>query len=414
MASITLTALLSCVMTPVFARFHEDDAREIDAEERNNTETWNDKNSYRYPRRWTKLWSDVEVGYRSNAGSLNMTRFNFEDDIKIAPRPLDEFTASYTQSRREDFVSSDFESETRLGWSFLPGWRVSILGDSGTWKEYGDMGASLKLFETSDSHLEFLWWSVDHYYDSKKSDPDATRDGPTRSFGADLKWLAGDFALTAKLERDLPLRWRSPMAGWDYTYARDTFTGQVDFSLNSSRHAWLSVDARSKRESKHSLIMMDRSKSMRHLSVISEVGYGLRGADAADYSVAAQWITRRVRYEYTGARETPQAWQETWGPRTVSRDEAGFLWTRHAPLSPRIAAQNGFYVNLVRAREDERDWNTTEVKYQFMLDLTLSPRSFFGVNTTWDVDQITRDWPYSSSAPFRPWGGGNLQFLMAM
>ena len=114
------------------ARFNRADADQVDAEERNNTETWNDKNSYRYPRRWVEAWRQVQVGYRASAGSLNASRFCYDEDIKIEPDHLAKFTAGFEQSRREDLVEQNIEREIRLGWSFLQGMRVSLLGDGDT------------------------------------------------------------------------------------------------------------------------------------------------------------------------------------------------------------------------------------------------------------------------------------------
>ena len=66
----------------------------------------------------------------------------------------------------------------------------------------------------------------------------------------------------------------------------------------------------------------------------------------------------------------------------------------------------------MHVREDERIWDATEIKYQLLLDIKLNKNSMFGINTTLDIDQIARDFPYSKKAPFRPWGGGDLQFMM--
>ena len=32
------------------------------------------------------------------------------------------------------------------------------------------------------------------------------------------------------------------------------------------------------------------------------------------------------------------------------------------------------------------------------------------LNTTWDIDQLKDDFPYKTAA-FKPWGGGNIQFV---
>ena len=167
--------IIFLISSPSLARFIHDDAANVDSEERSNTETWNDKNSYRYPLSWNQAWNSSELGYRVNAGSLNVSRFAFEDDVKIAPNPLSPLTASFLQSRREDLVEQSLEREIRLGWAFIPRMRLSLLGDSDTFKEYGDLGLALALWETSTSRTEVYYWNIDNYYKSKKSDDNAVR-----------------------------------------------------------------------------------------------------------------------------------------------------------------------------------------------------------------------------------------------
>jgi hypothetical protein len=94
------------------------------------------------------------------------------------------------------------------------------------------------------------------------------------------------------------------------------------------------------------------------------------------------------------------------------RHEWALILSRYGRVNFHTAIQHGFYVNDVLIREDAREWKTWELKYQLLFDFKLNPNTRLGVNTTWDVDQVTRDFPYSKKAPFRPWGGGDLQFQM--
>ena len=98
--------------SPLWARFDPVDALWIDPEEKNNTETWNDKNSYRYPVPWTREWMRAEMGYRVNAGSLNVSRFNFEDDVPslhaVAKRTV-------SMTKREDCLISIAPVVFRIG-----------------------------------------------------------------------------------------------------------------------------------------------------------------------------------------------------------------------------------------------------------------------------------------------------------
>lgn len=398
-------------------RFDPEDAKMVDAEEKNNTESWNDKNSYRYPKRWDDQWSRADMGYRVNAGSLNVSRFNYEDDIRLAPRPLDEFTASYTQSRREDLAEQTIDREVRVGWRFIEGMRFSILGDVNTFKEFGDLGVALAVWEAPSERTEIYYWSVDHYYDSKRSDDAAHRDKNSQTIGLQTTRLTetGRIGWAARYEYDSPVEWSHPAAGWQYAYERNWFDGRIDVPISSNYTAYGSLTAERKIEKKVSLISGAAGrvfKFMERQSAIAEVGMDVRSGEGIQYTAAVQTVRRRVGYDYGSLAEGVAGWSETNGPKSVHRDEWGLILTRHRSITPRFAFQHGASVNDVRIKEDNRIWKTIEVKYQALFDFTLNENTFMGINTTWDIDQIIRDYPYPEKAPFRPWGGGALLFMM--
>ena len=66
------------------ARFLTEDAEQIDPEELLSTETWNDRLSYRYPVYWDSLWDAADTAFRVNAGSLNVNRFDYAEDLKLS------------------------------------------------------------------------------------------------------------------------------------------------------------------------------------------------------------------------------------------------------------------------------------------------------------------------------------------
>jgi hypothetical protein len=105
-------------------------------------------------------------------------------------------------------------------------------------------------------------------------------------------------------------------------------------------------------------------------------------------------------------------WRESKSPEKVYRQEWGFIATRYGQVNDVLAIQHGAYLNDVLIREDATEWKTFEIKYQLMFDLALNQNARLGINTTWDIDQVVRDYPYPKKSPFRPWGGGDLQFLM--
>src|SRR5688572_27713821 len=99
-----LLLLLYVLSSPAHARFLLEDADLVDREERNNTETYNDKLSYRYPVAWDRLWAAHDTGFRVNAGSLNLSRFDYLEDVKLQPFRERDAAFAYRHSRREDFI----------------------------------------------------------------------------------------------------------------------------------------------------------------------------------------------------------------------------------------------------------------------------------------------------------------------
>ena len=411
---ILLTAILAL---PAEARFDHGDAAQIDAEEANNTETWNDKNSYRYPVTWEHEWQASEMAYRVNAGSLNVSRFNFADDIKFAPNPLERLTAAFTQSRREDLVEKTIDRELRIGWAFIPGMRLSLLGDADTLKEYGDLGLALTLSESPGRRTEVYAWGVDYYYASKRSDDAATRTKESKTYGmrSDHQRRGDLIGWQAKVEWDTPVDWTLPSAGWRYQYDRRLFDGRIELAPDPSNALYASALWERKTEGKTALTTVDAPatyKSMIRDSLVTELGSEYHDSSHIQYTAAVQRVWRRVHYDMSAAFSGVSIPGETRSPASVLRQEWGLILTRYATIDDDWSLQHGMMANDVSIQEDHRSWKTVELKYQLLFDFHLNDRTRFALNTTWDIDQIVRDYPYSKKSPFRPWGGGDLQFMM--
>ena len=400
--------------TSAMGRFDHRDADRVDSEERNNTETYNDRNSYRYPRSWNDQWGDAQFGYLSSAGSLNVSRFLYAEELKIAPDPMAQFTASFSQSRREDLIEQTLDREIRLGWSFMPGARFSILGDGDSFKEFGDMGIALTLLESKSSRLELYYWNVDNYYRSKKSDVNAHRPLDSQTVGVIVEQTSNVLGTKyfLQIENDSPLEWHYPAKGFQYEYWRKSITLKIKWPVMNQHSLYFDSRLEQKMENKSSLVLESVAKKMlRRVSEI-EVGIDQKSSDDVRYTAAIQSVLRHVDYENASSSSESMLWQESVSPSKVRRLEWGAILARYGKVSDRAAVQHGFYANDVLVREDAREWKTWELKYQLLLDLSLNANTRLGLNTTWDVDQVTRDFPYSNKAPFRPWGGGDLQFLM--
>ena len=54
-----------------------------------------------------------------------------------------------------------------------------------------------------------------------------------------------------------------------------------------------------------------------------------------------------------------------------------------------------------------------EVKAQVAWDYTYNDSASAFVNTTWDLDQLSSDFPYTEKS-FNPWGGGNVNVQISL
>ena len=89
------------------------------------------------------------------------------------------------------------------------------------------------------------------------------------------------------------------------------------------------------------------------------------------------------------------------------RREMGAFYTKSSKTDiSSVSLQLGGYVSLVRI-EEEKTYKEVEVKLQYGILYQLSENSMLFFNTTWDIDQLIKDFPYQKD-PFRPWGGGNI------
>lgn len=406
----SLAILLAVIALPAEARFLLEDSGQVDREERNNTETYNDKISYRYPVAWDRLWAAHETGFRVSAGSLNLSRFDYLEDLKFQPFRDRDAAFAYKESRREDFIEARTERELRAGYRFLDLARVSILADGGSYKEYGDLGVALAADVDRDRKVELFFWSVDHYYATKKSDPDDSRDERARSAGLDATWLFGATRVTAFYETDLPFTWRRPSRGEEYHYERRLGTGRVEHALTPQ---WMLIgagEAEWKQESK-AWGATNQAKAMERHTTFGEVG-AVHSGGGIDVAFGSAFVYRRAQYrQEIGAATNEDELEEPLAPAASTRREPMLYVTRYAPLHAHNHFwQTGLHANDPRVREFDRSTRATEVKWQFLWEYRYDEKSRVVLNTTWDVDQLQKDFPYDERT-FRPWGGGNIQFL---
>jgi hypothetical protein len=413
--AIALAALVAA--NEAAARFAHADADMVDPEERLSTETYNDKASYRFPYDWERLWRAHDVGFRVSAGSLTVNRFDYVEDLKLRAGDDGPVSVAFLQSRREDMVEQRQAREVRLGWQVAGPLRVEALGDGDTFKEYGDVGLALVLRRDRDHEVRAYFWSVDHYYATKKSAPDDERTRQPTSAGIEGRWqLGSDLAVAAAFEADHPLRWRRPGEGlgYEYDYARRELSYRAELEGLQGVVSYVEGRHEHKEEGKTWEAGSGElaSKHLRRYVHVVELG-GVRRGVSGDFATALELIDRDARYAQTDDPTwDPERSNLTEGrsPERSRRREAGLYSTWHTPLAaPRHYLLIGAQLNELRLEEDG-DRATTEVKAQAAWDYRLTDAARLLLNTTWDLDQITDDFPYRER-PFRPWGGGAIQIV---
>lgn len=394
------------------ARFLHDDATEIDREEFLSSETYNDEISYRFPRRWQEFWDLSTIGYRVNAGSYNVTRFMFLEDIKVTTDKSRPVSFGFTQMRDEDMIEQRLESEVRVSFNYMPG-RFAILGDGSTFKQYGDIGLGFTYERDQNLSMEFQYWSVDHYYNTKKEFPIDSYTKKPITYVLLLNWeFTGAARLKYRLDYDTPTRWQRLSQGYYYNYSRTTH--DIQLRIGDKRGFNFNIDTNfdAKLEDKERTTAVGNyHKSLdRHVNTMEIYGIysPVLGRDA---TAGIIYITRDAKYDYPrDINVTPDLVGEPYSP-TSSREEMVYYTTYYHPFTGASFFQYGLYINDVLRKEvGSADDQKTEIKFQFAWDFQMDKYASVFLNTTWDIDQLQHDFPYKTAA-FKPWGGGNIQFV---
>jgi hypothetical protein len=399
------------------ARFVLDDAEFVDREERINTETYNDKISYRYPTSWRERWMKSDNGFQINAGSLNVSEFDYSQDIKFHSGWDNSASLSFIQYRREDFIEGQDVQEVHLT-KYLPAdLYISMLADGGTHKQFGDLGLSMGFGTGSDHFVEFYYWSVDHYYKTKKAFVDDSREKNTYSTGVKWHQIIGGNTVSGYFENDSPLEWHRKSAGYFYEYTRARGRLSLEVPLKS-RTLFAKYDFDDKSEGKSFYgtdAVYSHDKKLIRKTFEGEVGYIFKVGENRK-TVGLQGIMRRADYEFNNYENLESDnIIENIGAEYSRRKEAGLYYTDYFGSGSNYY-QWGMYLNQVKVDQITYDQDgireETEAKLGLAYEYRVSEHSQILLNTTWDLDRIYEDAPYEEH-DFKPWGGGNIQLQAA-
>jgi hypothetical protein len=416
---IALVLSFGFVFLPVSeaqTRFQESDALEVDQDSNVGLEYTNDLVSYRWPESWNTEWDSALMGYQVTTGSLNLTRFLFEERIKLDPIPRAKVSFAFFQSRFEDYSEKNLAREARLGIEALPWLRVVVLGDGGSDKEYGDVGLGLRLFESESGYHELNYWSIDHYYNEKTKQDDSRRTDLLRhwtfrsvgQWGEDLiKW---NFMLNIAPK----LKWLRPQ-NEVYTYSYTDAEAKLDFAVQDGQRLTVKAAGHRKTEGFKSSATNSRSLDFERVKKFATISFQQELDNQVQDEYSVDFVERISTWNDTRVIAPGSNWSNPWSsdpfPNKSYRLELGASWLREIPIDPKYSFRWGAVNHLVRLKEDSWDRKNLESKIVtafYWKNQEKALQSKFGLNATWDIDQLASDFPYRTR-PFRPWGGGNIQ-----
>jgi hypothetical protein len=427
---------------PCEARFRHVDALRVDPEDETNRETYNDRISYQSPYSWTKEWLEKAVGYRASAGSLNNRRFLFFQDIKVQTDKELPWFFSYEQNQADDMVEQITYREIRLGRSLAEGWRLDMLTDGDIYKEFGDLGISLVSLLGERRQVELFFWSVDQYYNQKKVEGENSYDKTPYTFGAKGSFaVAGTQTISFRLEHDTPLDWNLASRGTRYHYqlSQAGLSWSMPLAGNEAAHAnhdHRSVSAALNWQSKKETLWPTPGHVQEILTQTRMgdrddlLAWGRLERTTFDVDLHVHWPTSSLTYDggiwgiYRRALTTRPALPQNaesptvLGPQSALEEEDYLFLRREQALYGTISGPSsmrdmtwhqGFTANYSQITFTP-DRDGLELKYNLGYEFRANSHTKVFLNSTWDLDQLRQDFPYRERS-FRPWGGGNIQFL---
>ncbi|MBF0443479.1 MAG: hypothetical protein HQK54_16350 [Oligoflexales bacterium] len=404
-----LVSTLILVCPAALGRFQISDADQIDNDGDIGVEGIIDQTSYRYPVPMEDIWQESRIGYRVSAGSYNQTRFDFNEQIKIATDPDEPVVLSFDEDRREDLVEMKTLRQVELIFPHKSGYFFSIMGDGGTRKEYGDLGAGIGYGNSSDGIFKITYWSVDHFYNEKREFKDDRMDQNTYTLKLDgsirmKQFLRLDFGY----EFDRPLRWRRLSQGYVYHYGMSVLSLRLAYDMTPSESFYFSGFHEWKSERKEWAVSLkpEQMKSLARRVDRNEAGVIIRNAGTVS-SIGAGFLKRAAYYGQSQLSD-PSLYVESPSPGHIFREEPYIVATRFFPSYEKQFWQLGFYLDRVHMQDGERrvSWQS-KLQSGWIYEIIDNAHVF--LNMTWNLDDIVQDFPFVDKKVYHPWGGGNLQ-----
>jgi hypothetical protein len=391
-----------CSASTAFGRFYHLDADEIDHEEKLSIEYYNDIYSYQSPISWDKIFQNSQLSYRGWAGSLNIVRSYLQEDIKLLtsknPEPIE---LQFRQYREEGLLTQYLSQELRMQFNTPWGFYIAPLADAGTFKKWDDFGLALGFQQDSTRKIEFYLWSVDYYYNSKEENEGDHFNKMPFTYGGDIKWVLFKTNFTVSAFYDSPLRWERHSHSYIYENSRTLFDIGIQSPPWETYHLWTRIHYDIKKEVKEWSAVSAKKALSRS---IAEYSIGLqRESNRHIAETSLTFFQRKANYENSNLKESVTESASN----SLYRREWMLACTYNQPFFSNFFQWGLFYNH---ARKDTVDFEeSNELKLQTAFELRISEHGYAFFNATWDIDQIVD----SGIHPFRPWGGGSLNFMIA-
>lgn len=394
--------LLLAISTKGLARWDHRDAEQLNKVTGLGSEYYNDILSYRDPRHWEDIWDSSSLGFRTGAGSMNQKDFFFHQAIKLTSSTQDNWRLTYSEERVEEPRRIRDESALELSYgSEQDRWRLGLMGEGQTDKAFVDIGLLLSHRPDATSHWQIKAWAMDAPYAQKKKQPNdyRTRMPWSWEFFVQEKW--GNASLQARHTQDQAFAWYQFSEDQRYAWRSQASELRWTYLVEPDHKIFLHAEHDQQSEALSTLSLL-RVQDYQDRRSILELGHN--------------WV--QGRESFTGSiwgfsgRTREQLNSETqFGSHSWTRQELAFLGTWSQPFWKDLHDQHwGVALNQIWLDEESREVKA-EVKLIWGPDFALNEHGRVRFTTTWDLDQVLHDFPFTKKS-LHPWGGGQASFLM--
>lgn len=424
--------LLFSLETVGFARFDHESASHIGREEQHSSEAFIDKLSYRPTLYLEEKWENSDVGYQINLGSLNVTRFLVDEELKLSTKGESAFL-SYRRHKYQDmFVDKDI-STLQVSWlDLVPHIALSFLGESDSYKRHSDIGFGLHSADLSDQvYWEIRYWMPDVTYNNKKSygEDSLSKDSNHVEFLLRNNHRSIPVALEVEVQSPTVLKQNSENYHYHFESKRLSLKTSWVFDSASRLNANLLMQNTTEQKSLFSLAkkeaINDTNKEMGGIEMhaeysqksldhfVSELDISLQKLDGNVQWKPGVWVTvREANYDFEGyVSKFEDRSYDAIPSSSVTRKEVSLYILREPAFeygNGSWAFHQGLFLNhLIRTTTSERHENEGKLNTAFTWLPT--KQASINFNITWDLDEIAHNLK-KLSGPLQPWGGGNVHF----